>query len=51
MAATQAEIDRVLAAYDNAKTAKDYSDSIVIEMQQVSGTDYKLVWTNQYPTN
>lgn len=51
MAATQEEIDRVLAAYDNAKAAAEYADSIVMEMQQVSGTEYKMVWTNQYPTN
>lgn len=51
MAATQEEIDRVLAAYDNAKAAEEYAETIVMEMQQVSGTDYKMVWTNQYPTN
>lgn len=50
MAATQEEADRVLAAYDNAKTAKDYADSIVIEMQQNSGDDYTMVWTTRYPT-
>ena len=51
MAATQAEADRVLAAYDNAKDAAEYAETIVMEMQQVSGTDYKMVWTNQYPTD
>lgn len=51
MAATQAEVDRVLAAYDNANEATEYAESIVLEMQQISGTDYKMVWTNQYPTN
>lgn len=51
MAATQAEVDRVLAAYENAKDVPEYAESIVMEMQQVSGTDYKMVWTNQYPTD
>lgn len=51
MAATQADVDRVLATYDNAKASTEYADSIVMEMQQVSGTDYKMVWSNQYPTN
>lgn len=51
MAATQEEVDRVLAAYDNAKAAVEYADSIVMEMQQISGTDYKMVWTNQHQTN
>jgi hypothetical protein len=51
MAATQAEVDRVLAAYENAKAAQEYAESIVMEMQQISGTDYKMVWSNQYPTD
>lgn len=50
MAATQEEVDRVLAAYDNSKKAPEYVESIVLEMQQNSGTDYKMVWTNQYLT-
>ena len=50
MAATQQEVDRVMAAYDNAKNATDYAESIVLEMQNISGTDYRMVWTNQYPT-
>ncbi len=51
MAATQEEVDRVLAAYDNAKTSAEYVESIALEMEQISGTDYCMVWTNQYPTN
>ena len=51
MAATQEEVDRVLAAYAIAKEAPDYVESIVLEMQQVSGEDYRMVWTSQYPTN
>ena len=50
-AATQEEIDRVLAAYENAKAAPGYAESIVMEMQQISGTDFRMVWTNQYPTD
>lgn len=50
MAATQEEVDRVLVAYENAKTAPEYAESIVMEMQQISETDYRMVWTNQYPT-
>ena len=48
--ATQQEVDRVLAAYENAEAAADYAESIVMEMQQISLYDYKMVWTNQYPT-
>lgn len=47
--ATQEQVDQVLAAYENALAAPGYADSLVFEMQQVSGTDYKMVWTNQYP--
>lgn len=50
MAAKQEEVDRVLSAYEIAKEALGYADSIVLEMQQVSGTDYRMVWTNKYPT-
>lgn len=42
---TQQEVDRVLAAYENAKAATEYAETIVLEMRQISGTDYKMVWT------
>ena len=45
---TQQEVDRVIAAYENAKEAKNYADSIVIEMQLNSGEDYTMVWSTQY---
>lgn len=47
MAATQEEADMVLAAYDNAKTAKEYAETIVLEMRENNGTDYTMVWTEQ----
>ena len=50
MAATQEEVDRVLAAYENAKEVPEYAATIVLEMQQVSGDDYRMVWTHQYQT-
>lgn len=43
--ATQQEVDRVITAYENAKEAKKYADSFVMEMQQNSGEDYTMVWT------
>lgn len=49
--ATQQEADRVLLAYENAKAAKDYKESIVLEMQQIETYDYCMVWTNHYPIN
>lgn len=50
MAATQQEVDRVIAAYENSKAAPDYVNSFVLEMQQKSEDDYTMVWSNQYPT-
>lgn len=45
MAATQEEIDRVMTAYDNAIEAKAYAETLILEMQSISETDYKFVWT------
>lgn len=50
MAATQDEVDRVIVVYEDAKQIPGYVDSIVLEMQQNSETDYRMIWTNQYPT-
>lgn len=47
---TQQEVDNVIAAYENAKEAKKYADSIVAEMQLNSGEDYTMVWSTKYPT-
>lgn len=43
--ATQQEVDRVIAAYENAKKAMEFAGSLVLEMQQNSGDDYTMVWT------
>lgn len=46
---TQQEVDRVISAYENAKEAKKYADSIIAEMQLNEGEDYKMVWSTKYP--
>lgn len=51
MAATQAEVDRVLAAYDNAQQGKDYSETIIMETQQISGDEYRMIWSTLYTGN
>lgn len=51
MAATQEEVDRVMAAYEKSKEAPEYVESIALETQLNSGTDYRMVWTNKYPTD
>lgn len=48
---TQEEVDRVIAAYENAKAAKEYADSLVLDTEKISGNDYRMVWSTQYPTN
>lgn len=45
MGATQQEVDRVVGAYENARGAIRYAETIKLEMQQISGTDYKFIWT------
>ena len=46
---TQQEVTQVIAGYENAAAAAAYADTVVMEMQQNSGDDYIMVWTNQYP--
>lgn len=47
-APTQEEVDRVVAAYENAKEAVIYANTIVVEMQSISGDDYNMVWNTAY---
>lgn len=46
---TQAEADRVIAGYENAKEAITYAGTIVAEMHQIEGNDYNMVWNSRYP--
>lgn len=45
---TQADINRVINGYNMADGAADYADTIVCEMQQVSGDNYRMVWSTEY---
>ena len=45
---TQAEIDRVINGYNMADGAADYADTIVCEMQQISGDNYCMKWSEEY---
>lgn len=45
---TQQEVDLVISAYENAKAAKEYAETLALEMQQNSGEDYTMVWSNEY---
>ena len=46
---TGQEVTRVITGYENAVAAVEYVDSLVLEMQQISGDDYKMVWSVQNP--
>lgn len=45
---TQEDINRVIEASDRASAAADYADTIVCEMQLVSGENYKMMWSTEY---
>lgn len=45
---TPQDIERVIAAVNRATEAAIYGETIVCEMQQVSGDNYKMVWSTQY---
>ena len=44
----QGDINRVISGYNRADGAADYADSIVCEMEQVSGDNYRMVWSTEY---
>lgn len=48
---TEKDINRVISGYDQADLAADYADTLVVEMQQISGDEYKMVWNNEYSGN
>lgn len=48
---TQQEITRIIGGYNRASDAADYADTIACEMEQVSGDNYKMVWSTEYNGN
>lgn len=47
-APTPEEINRIVAGDNRASAAADYAETIVCEMQQVSGDNYCMVWSTEY---
>ena len=45
---TQAEINQVINGLNLATGAADYADTIVCEMQNISGENYRMVWSEEY---
>ena len=48
-APTQQEVNRVIAGYENAADTVRYEATVIMEMEQISGTDYIMVWTERHP--
>lgn len=44
---TENEVTRVIAGNDRAIFYSDYADTIIFEPQQIEGTRYKYILTNQ----
>ena len=44
----QKDINRIISGYNQADSAADYADTLVVEMQQMSGDEYRMVWSNRY---
>lgn len=45
---TQDDINRVIEGRDRAQEAANYADSLVFEMQNISGDNYRMVWSTEY---
>lgn len=41
-------IERVMEGYENAKDASEYAEALVLDDELIEGTDYRIIWTNEY---
>ena len=48
MAATEAEINKIVNDMNQARRQSDWADTVVFEPQQLSGTRYKYVLTTEF---
>lgn len=39
------DVERIVEGYHRAENAADYADTIVLEAEQISDDNYRLVWT------
>lgn len=46
-APTQEEINRIISGMNEANYAADFADTVVFEPQQMEGTRYKYILTNE----
>lgn len=40
------DIEEIVNGYEQAIIASDYADSIVLEMQEIEDSDYRMIWSN-----
>lgn len=45
---TESEIETVVDGYNRANGAADYADTIKCQMQQITGDNYKMLWSTVY---
>lgn len=43
-----ADINRIMNGYEDAKDATAYGEAIVLDVEQIDGDDYRMVWTQNY---
>lgn len=44
-----AAIDRIINGYKNAEDAAEYAEALVLDVEQESGENYTLVWSETHP--
>ena len=42
------DVNRIVTGYIAAQEATEYAGAVTMEMQQISGDDYEMVWTAAY---
>lgn len=45
---TQAEINRVIDGYNQARESADYAETLVLQTEQISEDEYRMKWSNKY---
>ena len=46
-----AGINEVMNAYEDAQEASEYAEALVLDLELISGTDYRVVWSTAYDGN
>ena len=45
---TPEQINRVVTAYNRAVGAAEYTNTLVVQAEQISGDEYRMNWSNRY---